>query len=142
MTLGSIRGVALATATFLTACAAPVASHEEAIPTLAIEDQEFNLRRYIGRTVRVCGRVVREQSHWGVARIPPPEEFYFHGPPTVLVMTCTPEAPSLDRDGCLIGRIAAEDGALTLAPRRSVRSDDSPIDRDWFLHPRCATPNP
>ena len=124
----------------ISSCAAPIGARGAEIPTLAVENHEFNLRRYVGQNVRVCGRVVREGPHWGVARIPPPEEFYFHGPPTVLVIACGAAPPSLDRAGCITGRVAAEDGSLRLAPRRNVQSDDSPIDRDWFLHPQCSTP--
>ena len=135
-----MRNVVLAAATLCitSACASTLATREaEPVPTLAVENFEFNLRRYIGRSVSVCGRVVRERKHWGVARIPPPGEFYFHGPPTVLVSSCGDAPPVLDVDGCVTGKVAAEDGTLALAPKRVVQWDDSPIDREWFLHPQC-----
>lgn len=107
------------------------------VPTLAIEDYQFNLRRYIGQRARVCGQVVREGGHWGVARLPVSGEFYFHGRPTILVIACGDEPPRLDRNGCITGRVAAEDGTLTPVPNRSGLQDDSPVDREWFLHPHC-----
>ncbi|MDP8994588.1 MAG: hypothetical protein M3N07_06375 [Pseudomonadota bacterium] len=66
--------------------------------------------------------------------IPGPGEVYFHGYPKVLVVPHDAQPPRLDRDGCITGRIAARNGALTLPTPRTVLTDDSPVDRDWYLH--------
>jgi hypothetical protein len=130
------RAIALV-AVLATACQTGAQSGYEQTPTLAIENYEFNLRRHIGRTVRVCGPLVEYEGEWAVQAVPEPGEVYFHGYPAVLVVPCGGEPPRLDRDGCITGRIAARDGALTLPPTRRVVRDDSPVDRDWFIHPQC-----
>jgi len=107
------RRCAIVTAAVLVAaCQTVERMHSASVPTLAIEDHAFNVRRYVGRTVRVCGRVVADESEWAVQRVPGPGEFYFHGLPAVLVMPCGAAPPRLDADGCITGRIASRNGAF------------------------------
>jgi hypothetical protein len=63
-----------------------------------------------------------------------PGDALFHGHPAVLIAGC-PHAPRLDRSGCIVGRVAAEDGSLAPPPRQV--HDDDPVSRDWFLHAQC-----
>lgn len=107
------------------------------MPKLAGTQYGYDIERFRGQTVRVCGRLVQRESHWAVEYIPREGDAFFHGYPAVLIAGCQ-ETPRLDRQGCLAGRIAAIDGSLNPPPRRI--DDDTPISRDWFLHPQCSAP--
>jgi hypothetical protein len=133
----AVAAVLVASAFGLGACRSGAARSAADVPTLAIENHEYGVRRYVGRTVRVCGRLTRYETDWGIERVTEPGEFYFHGLPTVLIVPCGAEPPRLDSDGCITGRVAARDGRLELPARRTVLQDDSPVDREWFLHPQC-----
>ena len=105
------------------------------VPTLAVENHEYNVERHRNQTIRVCGRVVKRDSRWAVEHVPTPGEFFFHGYPAVFVVPCGAGPPQLDRDGCLVGRVAAEDGSLNPPPQ--VLDSDEPVSYQWFLHPQC-----
>ena len=105
------------------------------LPTLAVENYEYNVQRYRNQTVRVCGRVVRRGSRWAVEHVPSPGEVFFHGYPAVFVAPCTAGPPQLDSRGCLVGRIAAEDGSLNPPPQ--ILDSDEPVSYQWYLHPQC-----
>jgi hypothetical protein len=119
------------------ACQTRAGAAESEAPQLAVTGHEFQVRRHIGQTVRVCGRLTRIEHDWAVQHMPAAGETYFHGYPAVLVKGCGAAPPRLDRGGCITGRVAARDGGLTLPAARTVVADDSPIDRDWLLHPQC-----
>lgn len=119
------------------ACQSTFNSGSEYLPTLAVENHRYDVQRYRGQTVRACGRLVRRDSDWAVEHVAPPSEIYFHGAPAVLVIPCGARPPRHDGDSCITGRIAARDGRLTLPLPRRVVEDDSPVDREWFLHPQC-----
>jgi len=119
------------------ACQTGAGAPARHVPKLEVTGYEFQLRRHIGQTVRVCGRLTRERNEWAVEHIPGPDEFYFHGYPAVLIKACGTAPPRLDADGCIAGRVAASDGNVVRAVPRSGGEDDSPVDPDWFLHPQC-----
>jgi hypothetical protein len=48
------------------ACQAGAGAAENRSPQLAVTDHEFQVRRHIGRTVRVCGRLTRIENDWAV----------------------------------------------------------------------------
>ena len=121
----------------VSACQTRAGAAENQAPQLAVTDHEFQVRRHVGQTVRVCGRLTQYEGDWAVQHVPAPGETYFHGYPAVLVKGCGATAPRLDPGGCITGRVAARDGGLTLPAARVVVADDSPIDRDWLLHPQC-----
>lgn len=105
------------------------------VPTLSVNSAGYRVTRYKGRTVRVCGRLAQVEGRWAVQHIQRPREFFLHGLPAVFVATCDQTPPRLDRHGCLVGRIAREDGSLD--EPRSVLTDDSPFTHYWLLHPQC-----
>jgi hypothetical protein len=129
--------ILVAAASGLGACRTGPAPAPAEIPTLAVENYEYGIRRFVGQSVRVCGRIMRYESEWGVQRVGEAGEIYFHTPPTVLIVPCGAAPPRLDSDGCITGRVAARDGRLELPAPRTVLQDDSPVDREWFLHPQC-----
>ena len=106
-------------------------------PTLALEHLAYNIERYKGRTIRVCGRIVQSERlpSFSVEHVPEPGEVFFHALPKVFLATCGREAPRLDSQGCIAGRIAREDGSLEIPA--AVTSSDAPVNYEWFLHPQC-----
>lgn len=105
------------------------------VPALGWEMYGRSLERFRGQTVRVCGRLTRIGEHWAVEHAPHADQSFRHGNPAVLVVPCGTGEPRLDREGCLAGRIAAENGSLDPPPQQ-VR-DNSPVSPDWFLHAQC-----
>jgi hypothetical protein len=99
-------------------------------------DHTYDVQRYRGRTIRVCGRLAQIEGRWAVEHVSLPGEVYFHGPPAVFVLSCTGQSPRLEHDGCLTGRIARQDGSLR-PPAQPTDMGDAPYDYDWFLHPQC-----
>lgn len=116
------------------ACQTGRPSPAAVLPMLAGTHSGYGIETYRGRVVRVCGRLAQRQSRWAVEYVPRPGDAFFHGYPAVLIAGCD-AAPRLDRNGCLVGRVAAEDGSMN-PPPRSVRTND-PYSLDWFLHPQC-----
>jgi hypothetical protein len=103
-------------------------------PTLMLEDYAFNLSPHHGETVRVCGRIVQVRSHWAIEHVRQEGELFFHGAPAIFLAWSGSRAPRLDRNGCITGRIAREDGSL-VPPVQPTNTSDAPYDYDWFLHP-------
>jgi hypothetical protein len=121
-------------AALLLAAACQTSQRSSALPTLAGTDTGYGIEAYRGRVVRVCGRLVQRESRWAVEYVSRPGDTLFHGYPAVLIAGC-PHAPRLDRSGCIVGRVAAEDGSLSPPPRQV--HDDDPVSRDWLLHAQC-----
>jgi|SRR5215217_127612 len=119
----------------LAACRTVTPAPSPDVPRLIGNQYGYDIERYKGQMVRVCGRVVDTQFGVAVEYVPRPGDFFFHGSPAVLIVPCGSARPSPDADNCILGRVAARDGSVTPPPRTST--DDRPVDRDWFLHPQC-----
>src|ERR1043165_8036441 len=112
-------------------------------PTLTVSELARDLARgpasYRGRTVRVCrGRLDRGLSatarKWQFSAR---GESWPHGA-SVMVKPCSAGGPRLDARGCLVGRIAREDGSLReLGPNEPRIVSDAIESETWLLHTDC-----
>jgi len=57
-------------------------------------------------------------------------------PALVYIRSCTERRPRLVR-GCIVGRVAREDGSLD-PPISRIVSDHQISNSEWWLHPHCA----
>lgn len=105
--------------------------------TVGLVDLVRNAQSYRGRTIRTCGqRLVPGDSVWHLI-LP----LGRHG--ARLLVVPSHDRPSLDRNGCITGRIARRDGSTGLGEpgEPGVVADDI-VDYTWFLHERPAARSP
>jgi len=116
-------------------------------PILTVSELARDLARgpvaYKGRTVRVCrGRLDRglpaATRRWQFSAR---GESWPHGA-SLMVKSCSAGGPRLDAQGCLVGRIAREDGSLReLGPNEPQIVSDSIESEIWLLHTDCGPRN-
>jgi hypothetical protein len=103
--------------------------------TIGLVDLIRNAESYRGQTVRTCAqRLEPGDSVWHL--ILPQGR---HG--ARLLVVPSGDRPVLDRDGCIVGRIARRDGSIGLGPpgEPGIVADDI-ADYTWFLHERPRRP--
>ena len=117
----------------------PAGQAVEAIPLL---DLVRNIKQLRGETVRVCdgawsstrrtenGRVLG-WMYSNYTETPRRSQVSLQ-----VAAACGTKRPRLER-GCLTGRIAREDGSLTLSDTAVVGSHGI-ANYEWWLHPQCA----
>lgn len=116
----------------------PEPGSAEAVQTVAMHDLVRSIDTYRGRTVRVCADELvprtREDGsvvHWQLRAMNPSERFAAR----LILAQCGGERPQLE-NGCIVGRIAREDGSLEI-PTTMLISDHVVMSEEWWLHPQC-----
>jgi hypothetical protein len=132
-----LRTLTISAAMGMIAACATVDDPRATAPTLSVNSSGYNVEGHKGRTVRVCGRLAWVEGRWAVQHVQRPGEFFLHGLPAVFVAGCGGAVPTLDRNGCVTGRVTRENG--TLDESRRVVTNDSPWTHYWIVHPQCGS---
>jgi hypothetical protein len=128
---------------FVGACAAeqPQTASSSVVPTIPLHVLARTIADYRGRTVRTCGSELQAipgtEGKVAYAILSARDPASRHNlQASVHIATCAGERPRLDPGGCVIGRIAREDGSLQ-EPDAVMVSSHAVVDNEWFLHPQC-----
>jgi hypothetical protein len=127
----------------LLACGCATASSESSVDavTVPLHVLANDIAHYRGHWIRTCGTDLNavwgpggETTHWHLTARDPASNFPYMRV-GVAVATCGSDRPRLI-DGCLIGRVARDDGSLE-DPKSVIVTSHLTIQREWRLYPQC-----
>jgi len=111
-----------------------------AVETVPLHVLARTIEAYPGRTIRTCGSELRQIDRgdgsvgWLLSTADPTHPYRF--PASVIIRGCSDRAPRL-HSGCVVGRVAQENGSLAPNPGARLVEDHEIINREWWLHLQC-----